>query len=189
MSSSAINLSGSSVSTVRYRSKEIEELSRLISSSRRINPRSIPNSNTRVSTLLSRLPPSPLRISPHFNLLHTCVFLLGTTGCSVKSMQSDQSSRVKRTKRTPTPKSPCVKYANGSPVHTDISRASSSGRSTPLSHPHSRSSRPQSLTLHPSSPSTSNLASTSQPVARPQPRIQVSSLLAETNNRYDELNI
>lgn len=95
------------------------------------------------------------------------------------------SDRVKRTKGKPA--ALCVKYSrpapNGPSVYTNTSRSGSSGRSTPLSCTCSQSSQSPIPILN--TPIISDLASSTQPVIRPQPRIQVSSLLAETNNRYE----
>ena len=186
MNDSSSEPSGGLLETVQFRSQKVEELSR----PHFILP-NLPwgtlkvfvywNFNTQVSTL-SGLPPSPLHTSPHFNL-QTWVFLLGTT------MPSEKSSRIKRTQCTPFAKSLYFKYSRpmGSSGYTNISRASSSGCLTPLPHPRSQSSQSASPILGPSSPVISNLASSTQPVVRPQPRIQVSSLLSEANNRYGVL--
>jgi hypothetical protein len=185
MNNSTTEISGSLLDTVQCRSQEVEELSGLhfIIPNLPLKLFFYCNSNTQGCTL-SGLPQSPLHSLPHFNHLQTLVFLLGTT------MPSEESSRIKRTKGIPFAKSPCVKYsrrgANGS-AYTSVSRASSSGCSTPLLHPRSQSSQSANLILSPSSPIISDLASSTQPAVRPQPRIQVSSLLAETNNRYEDV--
>lgn len=176
MNNATTEISGGFLNTVQFRSKKVEDLSR----PHFILPKHPWGMfkvffylNFNAQSTLSGLPPSPLHTSPHFNHHQTWLYPEG------KIMSSGESSRIKRTK------SLYVKYSppmtNGSSGYNN-----SSGCSTPLLHPRCQSSQSPGPILCPSSPIISDLASSTQAVVRPQPRIQVSSLLAETNNRYED---
>lgn len=122
-------------------------------------------------------------------ILQACVGLLSEDACSQQTTLSAQSSRLRRTIKTISARCFHVKYPCPTEifVHSCLSSASSASCSTPPAS--SQSSQSSSIIQSPPSSraSVSALATPTLAPVRPQPRIQVSSLLADSNTRYELL--
>ena len=131
-----------------------------------------------------------LYLTPLLVILQACVGLLSEDACSQQSTVSAQSSRLRRTIKTISARCFHVKYPCPAEnfVHSCLSSASSASCSTPPAYSSSSQSSQSSSIIQsppPSRASVSDLATPTLAPVRSQPRIQVSSLLADSNTRCE----